>query len=155
VVEGSRNRAIALQGLSDQVVRVGDDYLDWFRLGPSSDLVGRRVGDLAVGAGGGRARVLGLGDYGRVDPSSGLVPAQVSGQLTSVAGGLPARPAVAVALNGVISGMSETFTSGEDPRIWFSAMASDSLVRRGENRLELFLVETAGGQRRLRPLTLG
>ena len=154
VVEGSRNRAIALQGLSDQVVRVGDDYLDWFKLGPSADLVGRRVGDLAVGAGGGTARVIGLNDYRRIDPSSGQVPAQVGGQLTRVATGLPARPAVAVALNGVITGMSETFTSGDDSSIWFSTMASDSLMRRGENRLELFLVDTTGGPRRLRPLTL-
>jgi hypothetical protein len=154
VVEGSRNRAIALQGLSDQIVRIGDDYLDWFKLGPSSDLVGRRVGDLAVGASGGTARVIGLNDYRRIDPGSGQVPAQVSGQLTRVATGLPARPAVAVALNGVITGMSETFTLGDDSSIWFSTMASDSLMRRGENRLELFLVDTTGGPRRLRPLTL-
>jgi hypothetical protein len=31
---------------------------------------------------------------------------------------------------------------------------SDSLMRPGENKLELFLVDTAGGTRRLRPLTL-
>jgi arylsulfatase A-like enzyme len=154
VVQGSGNRDIALQGLSDRVVRVGDDYLDWFKLGPSADLVGQRVGDLAVGDRGGRARVIGLDDYRRIDPSSGQVPAQLGGQLTSMAAGLPARPAVAVALNGVIAGMSETFTSGDDPTTWFSTMVPDSLMRRGENKLELFLVDTAGGQRRLRPLTL-
>ena len=154
VLEGPGNRAIAFKGLSDQVVRVGDDYLDWFKLGPDADLVGRRVQDLAVGSGGGKARVIGLDDYRRIDPSTGLVPAQVGGQLTSVAAGLPARPAVAVALNGVIGGMSETFPSGDDPTTWFSTMVSDSLMRPGENKLELFLVDTTSGTRRLRPLTL-
>jgi hypothetical protein len=154
VFEGLGNRAVARHGLSDQVVRVGDDYLDWFKLGPDADLVGRRVRDLAIGSGGGKARVIGLDDYRRIDPSTGLVPAQIGGQLTSLATGLPVRPAVAVALNGVIGGMSETFTSGDDPTIWFTTMVSDSLMRRGENRLQLFLVDTTSGTRRLRPLAL-
>ena len=50
--------------------------------------------------------------------------------------------------------MSETFPSGDDPTTWFSTMVSDSLMRPGENKLELFLVETTSGTRRLRPLTL-
>jgi hypothetical protein len=33
-------------------------------------------------------------------------------------------------------------------------MVDDSLMRRGDNRLELFLVDPAGGKLSLRPLTL-
>ena len=98
--------------------------------------------------------MIGLDDYRRVDPSSGMVPAQVGGKLTSTAAGIPDRPAVAVALNGVIGGVAQTFTSGDDRPTWFSTMVDDSLMRRGDNRLELFLVEPAGGKLRLRPLTL-
>jgi len=154
VYPGPPNQAIALQGLAEEVVRVQDDYLDWFKLGPHAELVGRRVGDLEVGGSGGKARVIGLDDYRRVDPSSGMVPAQVGGKLTSTAAGIPDRPAVAVALNGVIGGVAQTFTSGDDRPTWFSTMVDDSLMRRGDNRLELFLVEPAGGKLRLRPLTL-
>jgi hypothetical protein len=34
-------------------------------------------------------------------------------------------------------------------------MASDTLFKKGDNRLELFLVDTSGGRVRLRPLTVG
>jgi hypothetical protein len=61
---------------------------------------------------------------------------------------------VAVAVNGVIGGVSETFASGRSPPTRFSAMISDSLLRPGGNRLQLFLVDPAGGEQRLRPLTL-
>jgi hypothetical protein len=154
VIEGPNNRGIALQGLADRVVRVQDDYLDWFKFGPHADLVGKRVGDLQVGSSGGKARVLGLDEYRRVDPTTGMVPAHVGGQLTGTAAGIAARPAVAVALNGVIGGMAETFTSGDDRPTWFSTMVPDTLMRRGENQFELFLVDTAGGRQVLRPLTL-
>jgi hypothetical protein len=54
----------------------------------------------------------------------------------------------------VIGGGSETFASGDSPPTWFTAMVSDSLLRPGDNRLQLFLVDTTDGQQRLRPLTL-
>ena len=82
------------------------------------------------------------------------VPAQVSGQLISRAPGGPARPVLAIAVNGVIGGVSETFASGRSPPTRFSAMVSDTLLRPGGNRLQLFLVDADAGQPRLRPLTL-
>jgi len=60
----------------------------------------------------------------------------------------------AVAVNGVIGGVSETFSSaGSDPT-WFSAVVPDSLMRPGDNHLQLFVLEAAGSRQRLRPLTL-
>jgi hypothetical protein len=50
--------------------------------------------------------------------------------------------------------MSETYTSGDNRPTWFSTMVSDSLMRRGDNQFELFLVDSAGGKPRLRPLAL-
>jgi hypothetical protein len=82
------------------------------------------------------------------------VPAQVGGQLKEVASGIPARPPVVVALNGVIGGVSETFASGDAQPTWFSAMVPDTLFRPGDNQLQLFLLSTTGGQQRLHPLTL-
>jgi Sulfatase len=154
VLEGPANQATVLQGVTDRLLRPQDGYLGWFRFGPHADLVGRRVRELIVGAGGGRARVIGLDDFRKVDPASGTVPAHVGGRLTSTAPGTPPRPAVVVAVNGVIGGVSETFASGDPDPTWFSAMIPDTLLRPGDNRLELFLLETAGGQQRLHPLAL-
>ena len=112
-------------------------------------------------AGAGGARVEKLADYRRVDPGSGQVPAQVSGQV-SLAAGVPARPAVAVAVNGVIAGVSETFRERRDakgsqpvgPPDKFSALVLDTLFQKGENRLELFVIDDSGGRVRLRPLAV-
>jgi hypothetical protein len=61
---------------------------------------------------------------------------------------------VVAAVNGVISGVSELFASGRSPPTQFSAMVSDSLLRPGGNRLQLFLLDPGAGRPRLRPLTL-
>ena len=152
---GPPNQAIVLaKGVPERLLRPQDGYLGWFQFGPHADLVGRRVDDLPMDASGGTASVVGLADYRHIDPSSGEVPAQVGGQLKRVAPGTRARPSVVVALNGVIGGVSETFASGGGPPTWFTAMVPDSLMHRGDNRLQLFLLDTAGGQPRLRPLTL-
>lgn len=154
VVEGPANEATARRGVTDRLLRPQDGYLGWFKFGAHADLVGRRVSDLAVAGSGGTARVTGLDEYRRVDPSSGTVPAQVAGQLIRTAPGTPPRPPVAVAVNGVVGGVSETFPSGDARPTWFTAMVADSLLHQGDNRLELFLVDTTGGGARLHPLTL-
>jgi hypothetical protein len=154
VLEGPVNQATVLQGVTDRLLRPQDGYLGWFQFGPHADLVGRQVGELTVAGGGGTARVIGLEGYRRVDPASGTVPAHVGGRLTSTAPGTPPRPAVVVAVNGVIGGVSETFASGDPDPTWFSAMIPDTLLRPGDNRLQLFVLETAGSQQHLHPLTL-
>ena len=159
---GPENQAKALAGVTDEMVRAGNGYPGWFQFGPHGDLVGRRPGEVGVDpAGAGSARVEKLAEYRRVDPGSGLVPAQVSGQV-SLAAGVPDRPAVAVAVNGVIAGVSETFRERRDakgsqpvgPPDKFSALTLDTVYRKGENRLELFVIDDSGGRVRLRPLAV-
>jgi Sulfatase len=159
---GPENQAKALAGVTDQLVRAGNGYAGWFQFGPHGDLVGRRPGEVGVDpASAGSARVEKLAEYRRVDPDSGLVPAQVSGQV-SLAAGVPGRPAVAVAVNGVVAGVSETFRERRDakgsqpvgPPDKFSALTLDTVFRKGENRLELFVIDDSGGRVRLRPLAV-
>jgi hypothetical protein len=152
--DGPSNQKIALRGVTDRLLRPRDGYLGWFKFGPHADLVGRRIGDLTISDGGGTARVIGLDDYRHVDPSSGTVPAHVGGQLITTMSGLPPRPPVVIAVNGVVGGVSETFASGSSPPTWFSAMVPDSLLRPGDNQLQLFLLDTTGGRQRLHPLTV-
>jgi Sulfatase len=151
---GPANQAIVLQGSTDRLLRPQDGYLGWFKFGAHADLVGRRVRDLGVASDAGTARVIGLDEYRNVDPASGRVPAHVGGRLISTAPGTPPRPAVAVAVNGVVGGVSATFASGDAAATWFAAMVPDTLLRPGDNRLQLFLLDDTGGQLRLRPLAL-
>jgi hypothetical protein len=162
VFPGPENFAKAMRGVTDEMVKAGNGYRGWFQFGAHADLVGKRPGQVGVDpASAGSAKVDKLAEYRRVDPGRGLVPAQVTGQV-SLAGGVPARPAVAVAVNGVIAGVSETFREKRDaqgsqpvgPPDKFSAMALDTLFKKGDNRLELYVVDPSGGRVRLRPLTV-
>jgi sulfatase-like protein len=159
---GPENLAKILRGVTDQLVQPQNGYKGWFQSGRFADLVGRRPAQVGLDPGtAGSAKVDGLGEFGRVDPGGGSVPAQVTGQV-SLAAGVPPRPAVAVAVNGVIAGISETFREKRDaqgsqpvgPADKFSAVALDTLFKKGDNRLELFVVDTSGGRVRLRPLTV-
>ena len=162
VFPGPENMAKALHGVTDELTKPDDGYKGWFQFGPHGDLVGKRVGQVGVEqASAGSAKVEKLADYAKVDPGSGQVPAQVAGQV-SLAAGVPARPALAVAVNGVVAGVSETFreertaegSQPTGPPDKFSAMALDTLFKKGASRLEVFVIDDPGGRVRLRPLTV-
>ena len=162
VFPGPENQAKALQGVTDRLLNPADGYKGWFEFGPHGDLVGRKASQVGIEpSSAGSAKVEKLADYAKVDPGSGTVPAQVAGQV-SLAAGVPSRPVVAVAVNGVIAGVSETFREVRDaqgsqpkgPPDKFSAIAMDTLFKKGDNRLELFVIDDSGGKLRLRPLTV-
>ena len=162
VFPGPPNQAKALAGVTDRMTEPDNGYKGWFQFGPHGDLVGQRTSQVGVeAASAGSAKVEKLAEYGKVDLKSGLVPAQVSGQV-SLAAGVASRPAVAVALNGVVAGVSETFREERDaqgsqpkgPPDKFSAVALDTLFKAGANKLELFVIDDSGGKVRLRPLTV-
>jgi sulfatase-like protein len=154
VLDGPASQAVVLQGVTDRLLRPQDGYLGWFKAGGHADLVGRRVDDLPIAGSGGAARVIGLDEYRHVDLAGGMVPAHVAGQLTRTAAGMPPRPAVVVAVNGVIGGASETFAASDARPLWFTAMVPDSLMHPGDNKLQLFLVDTTRGRQRLHPLAI-
>jgi hypothetical protein len=162
VFPGPPNQAKALAGVTDRMTEPDNGYKGWFQFGPHGDLVGQCTSQVGVeAASAGSAKVEKLAEYGKVDLKSGLVPAQVSGQV-SLAAGVASRPAVAVALNGVVAGVSETFREERDaqgsqpkgPPDKFSAVALDTLFKAGANKLELFVIDDSGGKVRLRPLTV-
>jgi hypothetical protein len=162
VFPGPENQAKAMAGVTDQLTKPDNGYKGWFQFGPHGDLVGQRVSQVGVDqASAGSAKVEELDEYGKVNLKSGVVPAQVSGQV-SLAAGVGSRPAVAVALNGVVAGVSETFKEERDaqgsqpkgPPDKFSAVALDTLFKAGANKLELFVIDDSGGRVRLRPLTV-
>jgi hypothetical protein len=115
-----------------------------YRLGPHQELLGRAV---PSGGGRGSVQVLDAGDYRDVDPASGFIPTHPVGRIE---GGGPAGRDIAVAVNGRIAAVGNTFrlATGDRSEL-FSVMLPESALRRGRNRLDVYEVSAAGGLRRL------
>jgi hypothetical protein len=155
VVDGPRNQALALQGVTDRVARPQEGPAGLFKVGPHADLVGRPLGQLRVAGSSGQTAKLDHPEaYGRVNlASANGVPAQVSGEI--VARGQAKAPLTIVfAVNGIVGAAAQTFQERDAP-MKFAAMVPDALFNQGENRLQLFTFDTAGPTPLLRPVALG
>jgi hypothetical protein len=150
VLDGPSNLRVALRGVTDRLLRPQDGQIGLYRVGRYAALVGKSTG--AVGVAGpsplGATITPPTTDLGQIDLSSGMVPAMVTGKLegeTSVQ-----DPAIAVAVNGKIGGVSEVFhTRGTRT---FAAIVPDFLYRQEGNRVELFEVDPSGATPRLHPI---
>jgi hypothetical protein len=119
-----------------------------YRIGPSQDLVGRRVGELGVAdLRGARAEVDG-GTSLEVGRGADAVPAWITGRITH-RGSVP--EALALALDGTVAAVTRSYEWRGAAR--FSAVLPPTAFRTGDNRLQVFAVEGAGSSRRLAPLT--
>jgi Sulfatase len=149
-VDGPRNQALALRGVTDRIARPQDGEDGLFEVGRFADLVGRRPE--AVGLAGNSGLVARLNEPDNlqaVDP--GTVPALVSGALTGRQPGAPVP--LAVAVNGTIGAVGLTFAQGDAPQT-FATMVDDSLFEPGANSVRPYLVERTRAGSRLHPVTL-
>jgi hypothetical protein len=149
-VDGPRNQALALRGVTDRIARPQDGEDGLFEVGRFADLVGRRPE--AVGLAGSSGLVARLNDpesLQAVDPAT--VPALISGALTGRQPGAPVP--LAVAVNGTIGAVGVTFAQGDAPQT-FATMVDDSLFEPGTNSVRLYLVERTPAGPRLHPVTL-
>ncbi len=109
-----------------------------FKIGPHNELVGRNVSEIGVT---GQADVYIQFDrpflFDNVDLSA-FIPAQITGRVLQNMG--TSEPlALAVAVNGVISAVSQPYLN-KKKEMEFSAIASESAFRSGKNEVEVFLV---------------
>ncbi len=120
------------------------------RVGPASDLIGRRMDELPVlPARAERAVIPGAAGYRHVRPASGIVPGHLVGRIQ---GGVPGGGRViAVALNGRIAATGRTFTLEGTQGEQFSLLIPEDRFRRGRNRVELLLTNDSGDGCRARP----
>ena len=118
------------------------------RLGPNRHLIGRQVTSLRVLPGRGLgAQISAAGELRRVRRSTGVVPAQIAGEIR---GGRGRRGrAVAVAVNGRIETTGETFFMRGDRAEYFAANVPESTLREGANTVEVFEVRRGRVLRRL------
>ena len=107
-------------------------------IGPNRQLIGRAVSELnPAGQGSARASLVGASALRSVRRSSGLLPAQVAGQIR---GGRGARRDIAVAVNGRIEAVARSFRLRGDRREHFALMVPEETLREGRNAVELFEV---------------
>jgi len=127
-----------------------------YGIGPNPELIGRAVTDVRVVRGdGARARFKGRGRLRAYDPRSGFSPSHVAGQVrgSQPAGGRESRE-LAVAVNGRIAAVAESYRSRDGEDEYFSALVPEAALRPGRNAVELFGVTRAAG-RELRLASLG
>jgi hypothetical protein len=115
-------------------------------IGPHRELIGREVGDPGPRASSVRAALAQPRLFADVRPDSGVVPAQIAGDLRGGRAG--ARRDLAVAVNGRIEAVGRSFYLEGDPVEHFALMVPESSLRSGRNSIELYEV-VAGRLRRL------
>lgn len=129
--------------LAAQFRRLGDRGL--WQLGPRSFLIGKRPGKTPFDS---RSRYRLDQRKARIrqaDASDGSVPALISGQLAGLA---PGR-LLALAWNGRIVATTRAFSY--QGRIQFGAMVPPAVMRRGQNRITLYVGGPGGGLLRVHP----
>jgi hypothetical protein len=116
--------------------------------GGNSDLLGRPVRGLAKAPPiSGQLQLDGAELLDRFRPGAHLVPSFISGRIS---GGVAPGESLAVAVDGTIRGVTETFSHDDGVRI--AAIVPVDSFHAGSNSVEAFVVSGTGGARRLAPL---
>jgi hypothetical protein len=155
VRDGPPNWKLVLAGETDTLVRGSEGVRGLYRFGAAGDLVGRApasVGPVTLDQEA-TATLDDFQEYTQIKPTSGRVPALVSGTFTSP---LPATSTVLVTVNGRIGGVSQLFPERPGaPAVKFAAMTPDTFWKPGDGRrqLQVYVVDRSGGQPRLQPVS--
>ena len=147
----SRRRLIALKkvALRRQVALFGSGRRTLYDFGPHRRLRGRPVARLRVVTGGPvKARLSDPEDYTSVRPTAGFLPVFVSGRITG--GGRGSRRDIAVAVNGVIRGVTRSTRLRRRNAEYFSVLIDPRSLVKGRNQVEVLAVSRVRGSYGLR-----
>jgi hypothetical protein len=105
-----------------------------YDIGPNRQLIGRPVSSLPVTQGNASVSIDGRSLFADVDPTSLFSPGHVTGSV----GGAPSGVDLAVAVNGTIEAVTQTFDS--DGSIHFASFVPDTDFRKGANVVDVYAV---------------
>lgn len=129
----------------DVLLRDDNPRYRLYDLTDAGELVGQRTDDLVVADPSPWAATIdNAGDFARVDPSSGTVPARLRGHVDGPADHV--APLFAIALNGRVAAVVETFAT-DDQSHSVEAMLVPSMLRPGDNEIDLYAVSGDEGAR--------
>ena len=142
--EVRRRRAATFGTGAQSQADFGDPWASAYRIGPNQELLGRRVrpGSLERSREV-RAQVANARLLQNVNPRGALLPTRIAGRLE---GGVPGDVRdVALALNGRIAAVGESFRLPGRSAEFFSLMVPNSALRPGRNQVELVEVGPGAG----------
>ena len=124
--------------------------LGLFRIGPHPELVGQATTDLPRLGGVATALIHQAEELRDVDPTSGFVPGEITGEIPGgpQGGGRP----IALALDGTIVAVGRTFSLASSPAENFEMIVPGAAFRRGAMEARVFEIVTRSGRLALRPL---
>lgn len=125
--------------LVDQYRRLGSG--DLWHLGPKSGLIGRRIGKVRRKSSGRYGLYVSDARIRQADRSNNFVPSLISGRLSGIGKG----EVLALAWNGRIVGTTRSFEYMN--RVQFGVMVPPAVMKRGRNRIALYLVGPADALR--------
>jgi hypothetical protein len=129
----------------------GDGWRRVYATGPDEDLLGRPLLRLVADADPpARVELDSAESLDSYRPGARLAPSFVTGRIV---GGLGEGARLAVAVNGVIAGVTQSFSHGDETR--FAGMVPPVALAEGRNALEILAITGLGTRRRLTPLELG
>lgn len=146
-----RSRLIALKkkALRRKVALFGSGRRSLFDFGPNRSLRGKTVKSLRVVEGGPvRGRLNDEDEYVTLRPTAGYLPLQVTGVITG--GPRRSRRDIAVAINGVIRGVTRSVRLRRRKPEYFSVLVDPSSFIKGANGVEVLAVSRVRGRYGLR-----
>jgi hypothetical protein len=121
-----------------------------YRIGPHAELVGRSLTSVPRVPGLATAVIHQAAELAEVNPSSGFVPGEITGEIPNgrPGGGRP----VAVIVNGTIAATGRTFSLAGSQVENFEAIVPERTLHRGANTARVFEIVSRPGGPALRPL---
>jgi hypothetical protein len=121
-----------------------------YLIGPHAELVGRRAATLPRVRGRATARIDQVADLRQVDPASGFVPGEITGEVPNgrPGGGRP----IALVVDGTIAAVGRTFSLEGSEVENFEVIVPEWTFRRGANNARVFEIVRRSGRPALRPL---
>jgi hypothetical protein len=137
------DRKIALFGSGSD----GPDRI--YRVGPNQELIGQRVSDLGVGGvGGASVSLTDPGAYDDVELDGAVLPVWVTGKVSGAAG----KVDVAIAVNGVVRAVSNSFRLANGDEDLIATLIPPSSLRDGSNEVEVYAISGSPGSFELAPM---